>query len=62
MATCGKSNRTCTTSNLIHSERWKQVSSADPDTLSKHKIKEIWHLITYDNDLSDDNISHETRR
>ena len=38
-------------------ERWKQVSSADYNTLSKHKIKEIWHLITYDKDLSDDKIT-----
>lgn len=38
-------------------ERWKQVSSADANTLSKYKIKEIWHLITYDRDLSDDKIT-----
>ena len=38
-------------------ERWKQVSSADANALSKHKIKEIWHLVTYDNDLSDDKIT-----
>ena len=37
-------------------ERWKQVSSADSNILSRHKIKEIWHLITFDNDLSDDKI------
>ncbi len=37
-------------------ERWKQLSQADKDTLSKFKIREIWHLITYDNDLSDDKI------
>ena len=38
-------------------ERWKQVSGADRDTLSKHKIREIWHLMTYDRDLSDDKIT-----
>ncbi|MBQ7067922.1 MAG: hypothetical protein IJM82_02010 [Synergistaceae bacterium] len=38
-------------------ERWKQVSSADGNILSRHKIKEIWHLITYDKDLSDDKIT-----
>lgn len=38
-------------------ERWKQVSSADYETLSQYKIKELWHLITYDEDLSDDKIT-----
>ena len=38
-------------------ERWKQVSSADSHTLSRYRIKEIWHLITYDNDLSDDKLT-----
>ncbi|QAR34385.1 hypothetical protein EP073_13530 [Geovibrio thiophilus] len=38
-------------------ERWKQVSSASAEILSKHKIKEIWHLITYDEDLSDDKLT-----
>lgn len=38
-------------------ERWKQVSSADANTLSKFKIRYIWHLITYDEDLSDDKIT-----
>ena len=38
-------------------ERWKQVSSADGNALSRYKIKEIWHLITYDKDLSDDKIT-----
>lgn len=37
-------------------ERWKQLSQADRGTLSHFKIKEIWHLITYDRDLSDDKI------
>ncbi|MBS3742131.1 MAG: hypothetical protein KGY75_08260 [Candidatus Cloacimonetes bacterium] len=34
-------------------ERWKQVSSADKDTLSKHKIKYLYNIVTYDEDLSD---------
>lgn len=38
-------------------ERWKQVSSADSNTLSKYKIKQIWNLTTYDCDLSDEKIT-----
>ena len=38
-------------------ERWKQVSSADSHALSRYKIKEVWHLITFDNDLSDDKLT-----
>lgn len=38
-------------------ERWKQVSSASSETLSKFKIKYIWHMITYDEDLSDDKLA-----
>ena len=38
-------------------ERWKQVSSASSEVLSKHKIKHIWHLVTYDEDLSDDKLA-----
>ena len=38
-------------------ERWKQVSSADSNALSRYKIKEVWHLITYDKDLSDDKLT-----
>ena len=37
-------------------ERWKQVSSADSAILSKYKIKFIYHVLTYDEDLSDDKI------
>ena len=37
-------------------ERWKQLSQADRGTLSHFKIKEIWHIITFDSDLSDDKI------
>lgn len=37
-------------------ERWKQVSSADSSILSKYKIKELWHVITYSNDLSEDKL------
>ena len=37
-------------------ERWKQLSQADRGTLSHHKIKEVWHIITLDRDLSDDKI------
>ncbi len=37
-------------------ERWKQLSQADRGTLSHFKIREFWHLITFDKDLSDDKI------
>ena len=37
-------------------ERWKQLSQAGRSTLANFKIREIWHLITYANDLSDDKI------
>lgn len=38
-------------------ERWKQVSSADSSVLSKFKIKYIYHIVTYDEDLSDDKLA-----
>jgi hypothetical protein len=38
-------------------ERWKQVSSAEKETLNKFKIKNIFHVITYDEDLSDDKLT-----
>lgn len=38
-------------------ERWKQVSSAESTVLSKFKIKHIYHIITYDEDLSDDKLT-----
>ncbi len=38
-------------------ERWKQVSSADASILSKFKIKHIFHIVTYDEDLSDDKLT-----
>jgi len=38
-------------------ERWKQVSSADTTILNKFKIKYIYHIITYDEDLSDDKLT-----
>jgi hypothetical protein len=37
-------------------ERWKQVSSADSSVLSKFKIKYIYHIVTFDEDLSDDKL------
>lgn len=37
-------------------ERWKQLSGATPEQLSNHKIRELWHVITYDKDLSDDKV------
>ncbi|MBX7156392.1 MAG: hypothetical protein K1X91_15660 [Bacteriodetes bacterium] len=38
-------------------ERWKQVSSAESSVLSRYKIKNIYHIVTYDEDLSDDKLS-----
>lgn len=38
-------------------ERWKQVSSAESSVLSKYKIKYIYHVVTYDEDLSDDKLT-----
>jgi hypothetical protein len=38
-------------------ERWKQAYTTDLGLLDRHKIKYIWHLITYDRDLSDDKIT-----
>lgn len=38
-------------------ERWKQVSSANRDILSKFMIKNLWHLVTYDEDLSDEKLT-----
>lgn len=38
-------------------ERWKQVSAASVEDIGIHHIKAIWHLVTYDNDLSDDKIT-----
>lgn len=35
-------------------ERWKQVSSADASAMGRYKIKELWHLVTHANSLSDD--------
>ena len=37
-------------------ECWKQLSQADRGNLSHFKIRELWHLITFDKDLSDDKI------
>lgn len=38
-------------------ERWKQISAADRGVLSRYKVKEVWHIVTYDEDLSDDKIT-----
>jgi len=38
-------------------ERWKQVSSADASILSKFKIKYLYHVVTYDEDLSDEKLA-----
>lgn len=38
-------------------ERWKQVSSAESIILSRYKIKHIFHVLTYDEDLSDEKLT-----
>lgn len=38
-------------------ERWKQVSSAEATILSKFKIRHIYHVVTFDEDLSDDKLT-----
>lgn len=46
-------------------ERWKQAYTTDMNLLNRHKIKALWHVITFDRDLSDDKItemgSHRAR-
>jgi hypothetical protein len=38
-------------------ERWKQAYTTDLDLLSEHKIKALWHVMTFDRDLSDDKLT-----
>lgn len=38
-------------------ERWKQAYTTDIDLLNRHKIKALWHVLTFDNDLSDDKLT-----
>ena len=38
-------------------ERWKQVSSADYSVLSKYMISNLFHIVTYDEDLSVDKLT-----
>ena len=38
-------------------ERWKQVSTGNVNLLSKFKIKYIYHVITFDQDLSDEKLA-----
>lgn len=38
-------------------ERWKQAYTTNKDMLNRHKIRNLWHVITYDRDLSDDKIT-----
>lgn len=46
-------------------ERWKQAYTTDLDLLNRHKIKALWHVLTFDRDLSDDKLtemgSHRAR-
>ncbi|MEW6587290.1 MAG: hypothetical protein AB1442_16985, partial [Nitrospirota bacterium] len=38
-------------------ERWKQAYTTDIDLLNRHKIKALWHVLTFDRDLSDDKLT-----
>lgn len=38
-------------------ERWKQAYTTDMNVLNRHKIKALWHVLTYDRDLSDDKLT-----
>lgn len=38
-------------------ERWKQAYTDNLDLLNRHKIKELWHLVAFDADLSDDKLT-----
>ncbi len=38
-------------------ERWKQAYTTDLDLLNRHKIKALWHVLTFDQDLSDDKLT-----
>lgn len=38
-------------------KHWAQLNQVDRDTLSHFKIRELWHLIIFDNDLSVDQIT-----
>ncbi len=38
-------------------ERWKQLSSAEAQILSNYKIKQLYHILVYDEDLSDDKLT-----
>ncbi len=38
-------------------ERWKQVSSAESQILSNYKIKQLYHIFVFDEDLSDDKLT-----
>jgi len=38
-------------------ERWKQAYTTDMDLLNRHRIKMLWHVVTYTRDLSDAKIT-----
>lgn len=37
-------------------ERWKNLIGANKETLSRYRIRELWHIITYDADLSENKV------
>jgi hypothetical protein len=34
-------------------ERWKQSSGFDMSTLDEHSVREVWHVVTYESDISE---------
>lgn len=38
-------------------ERWKQAYTTDLNLLNRHKIQALWHVLTYDKDLSDEKLT-----
>ena len=38
-------------------ERWKNLKGGRGDILSDHKIREIWHIVTYDADVTDNKVT-----
>jgi len=38
-------------------ERWKQAYTNNIHILNQHKIRNLFHIVTYDEDLSDDKVT-----
>lgn len=53
---CNDSNYIAISCKRTFRERWKQSFTENMKTLDDNNVKEIWHLITYDRDLSQEKI------